>query len=462
MSLDALFTRQHEASRRHPAPDLQARRASLLQLEQLVSRNAEALIMAIDRDFGGRSRTETELLEMLPTLRALRHARAQVGRWMRPRRQPVEWLFRPGRNQLRHDPLGVIGIMAPWNYPLLLTLGPLCDALAAGNRALLKPSELTPLFSELLQRLIAEAFDPAEVAVVTGGVEVGQAFASLPFDHLVFTGSTAVGRKVMQAAAANLTPVTLELGGKSPAIVAPDHAIEDAARSIAFGKFVNAGQTCIAPDYALVPAQHLESFAEAVLRHVRRTLPEPGRNPDYSAIISPTHRARLHALLDEARASGARVHSSAELPRDDRHVAPTVVLAPGQHLRLMQEEIFGPILPIVPYQNLDEALALVARHERPLALYLFTHRRSTRERVLAAAPSGGVTLNGTLLHIAQHSLPFGGIGPSGIGAYHGEAGFLRFSHARGVHQVGPINPFETLGPPWGRLARWMGRWQRGG
>ena len=200
----------------------------------------------------------------------------------------------------------------------------------------------------------------------------------------------------MLAAAANLTPVTLELGGKSPAIVAPDYPVAAAARSIAFGKFVNAGQTCIAPDYALVPAQQLEAFAEAVLQQARRTLPDPGRNPDYSAIVSPAHRARLHALLDEARASGARVLSSAELPRDDPHVAPTVVLAPGRHLRLMQEEIFGPILPIVPYQNLDEALALVARHERPLALYLFSHQRSTRQQVLAAAPSGGVTLNGTL------------------------------------------------------------------
>src|SRR3989442_185371 len=225
MTLDALFMRQHEASRREAPPDAPARQAALLRLEQLVSRHAEALISAIDADFGGRSRTETELLEMLPTLRALRHARAHVGRWMRPRRQPVEWLFRPGHNQLRHEPLGVIGIMAPWNYPLLLTLGPLCDALAAGNRALLKPSELTPAFSDLLQRLIAEAFDAAEVAVVTGGGDVGQAFGSLPFAHPVFTRSTPLGRQGVLGAPAQPSPVNPEVGGKTAALLPPGHPL---------------------------------------------------------------------------------------------------------------------------------------------------------------------------------------------------------------------------------------------
>ena len=453
MSMEALFAAQRAASRRDPAPGATARQNSLRRLERLVVEHDEELIAAIDADFGGRAHAETELLEIVPTLRALRHARRHVAGWMKPERRSVEWLFLPGRNVLRHEPLGVIGIIAPWNYPLFLTLGPLCDVLAAGNRAMLKPSELTPAFSALLARLIAEAFPPDEVTVITGGVDVARGFSRLPFDHLVFTGSTAVGREVMQAAAANLTPVTLELGGKSPAIVALDYSVAEAARSIAFGKFLNAGQTCIAPDYALAPASSVDAFAEAALAHVRAAYPDPGANPDYSAIISPRHRARLREMLEEARTGGARILASDELPADSNRFAPTLVVNPPPECRLMQEEIFGPILPVVAYRDMDEALDFVRRRERPLALYLFTHDRAVERQVLDGVTSGGVTLNGALLHIAQDALPFGGIGPSGTGAYHGHDGFLRFSHARAVHKVGAINMFERMGPPWGRLAR---------
>jgi coniferyl-aldehyde dehydrogenase len=448
-----LFALQQAASRRAPAPDLATRLHALDRLRALITDNVPAFAEAIAADFGVRPKAETELLEVVPTLNAIRHARAHLASWMRPQPRPVDIAFQPARAWVRHEPLGVIGIISPWNYPLLLALSPLVDALAAGNRAMLKPSELSPRFTELLARLIAERFDPAEVCVVTGGVETAQLFSSLPFDHLIFTGSTSVGRKVMQAAAANLVPVTLELGGKSPAVVGPDYPLDQAARSIAFGKFVNAGQTCIAPDYVLVPAAQARAFADAVIERCRRMYPKGSADPDYAAIITARHRERLVQAVEQARAGGATILTlDAGEETDPRKLGPTVVLDTPEDSLLLNEEIFGPVLPIVPYERLEDALAFIKARDRPLALYGFSHDEAWRRRLLDGAISGGVTLNGTLLHIAQDSLPFGGIGPSGLGAYHGHDGFMRLSHARGVHQIGPFNAFERLGPPWGGLA----------
>jgi coniferyl-aldehyde dehydrogenase len=453
-----LFDLQHAASRRGPSADLRLRKDRLERLRALIADNEAAFAEAISKDFGVRSRAETELLEIVPTLNAVRHARRHLAGWMRPGRRWVDPLFQPAKAWVRHEPLGVIGIISPWNYPLQLALSPLVDALAAGNRAMLKPSELTPAFSELLRRLVAERFDEAEVAVVTGGVEVGQAFASLPFDHLLFTGSTAVGRKVYQAAAANLTPVTLELGGKSPTIVCPDYDLAKAARSIAFGKFVNAGQTCIAPDYVLVPEGREREFADAVMAQVRKSYPALAGNDDYSGLISERHRQRLGDAIEAARTAGATVlaHDD-DGARAEGKIGPTLLLGAPEETLFLTEEIFGPVLPVVPYRDLESALAFVNSHERPLALYCFSNSRRERERVLDGAISGGVTLNGTLLHVAQENLPFGGVGASGIGAYHGEEGFKRFSHARAVHKVGFVNVFERLGPPWGKMARALGK-----
>lgn len=450
-----IFALQHAASRSGPAPDRNLRRDRLDRLRTVISGNEAALAEAISADFGARSRTETELLEIVPTLSAIGHARRKLAGWMKPERRWVDPLFQPAKAWVRHEPLGLIGIISPWNYPLQLALSPLVDAIAAGNRAMVKPSELTPAFSELLRRLVAERFDEAEVAVVTGGVEIGEAFASLPFDHLLFTGSTAIGRKVYEAAAANLTPVTLELGGKSPALVCPGYDLQKAARSIAFGKFVNAGQTCIAPDYVLVPEGREEAFAEAVLAQVRRSYPGIEDNDDYSGVISARHRARLTDAIDAARASGARVlqHGGAAGPK----VPPTLILGAAENALFLTEEIFGPVLPVVGYRSLEDALAFIRSRDRPLALYCFSGSRREQERVLDGAISGGATINGTLLHVAQENLPFGGVGASGIGAYHGHEGFKRFSHARGVHKVGFINVFEKLGPPWGKVAKGLAR-----
>ncbi|MCE5974136.1 coniferyl aldehyde dehydrogenase [Sinirhodobacter sp. WL0062] len=458
--LTEAFASLRAASRRDRIPDAETRKRRLSALKRLVIESRDEIAAAIDADFGGRARAETELMEIVPLLTALRHASRSLRRWMRDERRPVALTFQPSRAWVRHEPLGVIGILSPWNYPLLLALGPLVDALAAGNRALIKPSELSPEFSRLLARLVSAHFQPDEVAVVTGGVEVAQAFAALPFDHLFFTGSTEVGRKVMAAAAPNLTPVTLELGGKSPAIIAPDYPLEKAVRSLLLGKFTNAGQTCIAPDYVLAPAEKAEALAREILASVQRAYPDPQTDAQFTNVITARHRERLVAAIDAARDAGATILQVGGAGQNGK-VPPTVVLNAPEGSLLLTEEIFGPVLPIIAYRDLDEALAFINARSRPLALYAFTNDRAARAKILDGAISGGVTLNGTLLHIAQDGLPFGGVGDSGMGAYHGRDGFRRFSHARAVYKPGFLNAFEHMGPPFGRLAdlaiRFLGR-----
>ena len=445
------FDRQHAASRRSPIPDAAARRVALATLYGLVRDNTDAFARAIAEDFGGRARRETEILEAIPTLNAIRHARKWVKEWLRTEHRTVDWLFQPARAWVRYEPVGVVGVLSPWNFPLLLSLVPLANVLSAGNRAMIKPSELTPAFSETLRRLVAERFDPGQVTVICGGVEVARAFSSLPFDHLLFTGSTATGREVMRAAAENLTPVTLELGGKSPAIIGADFPLAKAARSIAFGKWLNAGQTCVAPDYVLVPAARAAAFAQVLIEEARRGYPSIA-SEDYTSVITERHQARLNAAIEEAAAAGAVIIRHGGEHAGTRKIAPTVVLGAPAGCLLLREEIFGPVLPVVPYEHLDDALAFINARDRPLALYCFTNDKSIRAKVLDGATSGGVTLNGTLLHAGHDGLPFGGIGASGMGAYHGRDGFRRFSHARAVHSIGAINALERLGPPWGRLA----------
>ncbi len=454
-----IFDLQHKASRHGPPADARLRRDRLERLRAVVATNAAAFAKAISDDFGVRSRTETELLEIVPTMSAIRHARKNVARWMRPERRRVDPLFQPASARVRYEPLGVIGIISPWNYPLQLAVSPLVDALAAGNRAMVKPSELTPAFSELLRRAVAERFDESEVAVVTGGVEVGQAFASLPFDHLLFTGSTAIGRKVYLAAAANLVPVTLELGGKSPVVVCPDYDLAKAARSIAFGKFVNAGQTCIAPDYVLVP--------EGKERELRRGGDGAG------APLLPDHRRQRRLFRPDRRAPPPPAR------RGDRggpgggrdRPRPRGRGRPGARQDRADDRARRPRRQPVPHRGdirpgaSDPALSRprrgdrLHRRARPAAgpLLLQPPPPAIASGCSSGAISGGVTLNGTLLHVAQEGLPFGGVGPSGIGAYHGQEGFRRFSHARAVHKVGFINVFEKLGPPWGKMAAALGR-----
>jgi aldehyde dehydrogenase (NAD+)/coniferyl-aldehyde dehydrogenase len=374
---------------------------------------------------------------------------------MRAERRPVSIWFLPGRARVMPQPLGVVGIIAPWNYPILLAVSPLAAALAAGNRALVKMSEFTPRTSALFARLVSLYFGADELSVVQGDAELAQAFARLPFDHLLFTGSTRVGYAVMRAAAGNLTPVTLELGGKSPAIVGPGYPLAKATERILVGKCMNAGQTCIAPDYVLLPKGSTAAFLEEARRVVDRCYPDMARSPDYTAIAGERHFARLAAWLAEAQAGGARVVplSGSLLAADPatRRMPPQALLDVRDDLQVMQEEIFGPLLPVLEYDGLDEAIRHVNARPRPLALYYFDRSRSRIERILRETVAGGVTINDTILHIAQDHLPFGGVGHSGMGHYHGREGFETFSKKKSVFIQSPVNTVGLFKPPYGRL-----------
>ena len=451
-ALQAAFARIHAASRQEMMPSLATRRRRLDALAALVDDHGERLAGAIAADFGHRSQHESRLLEFFPSREGIRHARRRLKQWMAPRRRPVSLWFQPGRAELRPQPLGCVGIISPWNYPIYLALGPLTAAFAAGNRALLKMSEFTPSTASVFAELAARYFSSDELAVVGGDQPLAAAFAALPFDHLLFTGSTAVGRHVMQAAAANLTPVTLELGGKSPALIAPDYPVETATARILAGKCLNAGQTCIAPDYVLLPAAELPVFIQAARQVVTTRYPDLAANSDYSAIVNGRHWRRLQGLLDEARANGAEIIPLSDSQNaDTRRLPPTLIINPDPNWRLMQEEIFGPLLPVITYRHLDEALAFINARDRPLALYLFDRDRRRIARVLDETIAGGVTVNDTILHIAQDELPFGGIGPSGMGHYHGRAGFDTFSKLKPVFHQSRLNAMALFDPPYGAL-----------
>ena len=452
-ALADLLRRQQDAFRHDMHPSRAQRLDRLARLERLVDADHEReFAECIAEDFGTRSRVETAFAETLVVKAGIRHARRHLADWMRTRRVPTGLIHRPGRSLLMRQPLGVVGIISPWNYPLQLALAPLTGALAAGNRAMLKPSELTPRFSQALSRRVAALFADEEVSVVIGDADVGKAFAALPFDHLVFTGSTAVGRHVAQAAARNLTPVTLELGGKSPAIVDASADIAMTAERIAFGKLLNAGQTCIAPDYVLVPRARIDAFVDALKASIAQRYPSIQANADYTSIVNARHHSRLRGLVDDAKARGARVIEltppGESADPASRKFVPTLLLGVDDNMRVMQEEIFGPLLPIVACDSTDEAIRYVNAHDRPLALYWFGSARAERDQVLARTISGGVTINDTLMHIAQEHLPFGGVGPSGHGHYHGEFGFRQFSKEKPVFIQSRFAGVRLLYPPY--------------
>lgn len=452
----SLLAAQKAAWAKDVTPDHATRDDRLARLDRMVVAWQDRFCAAISADFGNRPVVVTTLTDIVPLLAAIRHARRHLKRWMRPRRVSLAWTGQPASAVILRQPLGVVGIVAPWNYPLNLMLSPLTGALAAGNRAMLKPSELTPAFSEALAKAVAETFAEDEVAVVTGGPEVATAFTSARFDHLIFTGSTAVGRKVAEAAAKNLTPVTLELGGKSPAILDASVQFDKAVPRLVWGKLLNSGQTCVAPDYALVPRDRVQDFLAAVKAEVDRQYPGLPANPDYTSIISPRHFSRLTRLVEEARGTGAEVVELAGPHDPDARVfSPVAVIGAPDETAVMSEEIFGPILPVVPYDTLDEAINYINLRDRPLALYWFGDDKAAQERVLTGTIAGGVTVNDTILHLAQDDLPFGGVGASGYGAYHGEAGFLALSKEKPVLKQSRLSAVKLLYPPYGRFSDWM-------
>ena len=455
-ALNEQLQRLRAAQASEPLVAWPRRAARLHALRTLLLEHRAELAAAIHADFGQRPAEETDLLEIFPSLSAIRHALRHGRRWMKPRRKLADWLFLPARTELRPQPLGVVGIIVPWNYPLYLAVGPMVDALVAGNRVMVKMSEHTPRFSAYFAELAAHYFQPDEVAVVTGEADVGQAFSGLPFDHLLFTGSTAVGHDVMRAASANLTPVTLELGGKSPALIGPNARFAHAVERIVIGKLMNAGQTCIAPDYVLLPRERVDAFVAAARAAAARLYPDLPRNRQYSSIASDRHFARLAALRDDAVAAGAKAHTLGDA--DDagrRAMTPALLTGVDDRMDVMRQEIFGPLLPLVPYDALDEAIAYIASHPHPLALYVFEDDGATLDRIQRETQAGGVTVNDTILHIAQHGLPFGGAGPSGIGAYHGEAGFRTFSRMKPVMRQARFNFVSLLNPPYGAKFRAM-------
>lgn len=430
-------------------PTLAVRRDRLARVRQMTEKHAQDLAAAIAQDFENRARQETLLTEVFTVQSAARHAISHLPGWMKTRRVPTAMHFWPARNRLLRQPLGVVGVVSPWNYPYYLAMAPALAALAAGNRVLIKPSELTPATSELMARMVREHFAPEEMQVIVGDADVGRAFTSLPFDHLFFTGFTAVGRIVAQAAAKNLTPVTLELGGKSPALIDRSADIGVTAERLAFGKLLNAGQTCVAPDYVLAPREMVGPLADAILGRVRKMYPKLADNPDYTSIVSTRHFERLQGLLRDAQAKGARlVPTHAETP-PGRKLVPHLVLGATEQMTVMQEEIFGPLLPIIAYDKPEEALAYIQRHDRPLALYWFGRDSAAQRHAMEQTHAGGVTVNDCIWHLGQEEQPFGGVGASGIGSYHGEWGFRTFSKEKPIFEQTRFAGTKLFYPPYG-------------
>ncbi|PKH81595.1 coniferyl aldehyde dehydrogenase [Psychrobacter sp. 4Bb] len=449
--MKAQFARLQMLSRTQPINDWGTRTTQLDNLEVMLSDNQESFAKAISADFGYRSQSETQFAELFPSFTGISHAKKHGKKWMQAHRAPISALYMPAHNEIQPQPLGVVGIMVPWNYPLFLAIGPMIDALTAGNRIMVKMSEAAPQFAQTFADAIARYFSPDMICVVLGEVEIAAAFSELPFDHLLYTGSTAVGKKVMAAAAPNLTPVTLELGGKSPVIVLDDANLESVVNRVMMGKTLNAGQTCIAPDYVLIQRQYHDQFIELAKEWMTKHYPDIEENPDYSRIINGEQFKRVKGYLDAL--TGGEVHAltGAEPNIETRLMPPVIVSEPAPDSDLMQNEIFAPILPLMHYETLDDAIYFVNSRPRPLALYVFSDNYSSIENVRNNTVSGGLCINEVLIHVAQHDLPFGGVGDSGTGAYHGKAGFERLSHMKPIFVQTKLNGLNLLLPPYGGL-----------
>ena len=449
--MQAQFSRLQTLSRNRPINDWETREAQLDNLEALLSDNQDSIAQAISADFGYRSISETQFGELVPSFTGISHAKKHGKKWMKIRRASISAMYMPAHNEIQPQPLGVVGIIVPWNYPLFLAVGPIIDALTAGNRIMVKMSESAPQFAQVFADLVAQYFSPDMVCVVLGEVEIAAEFSKLPFDHLLYTGSTAVGKKIMAAAAPNLTPVTLELGGKSPVIVLDGANLEAAVNRVMMGKTLNAGQTCIAPDYVLIQRKYHEAFITLAKEWMQTHYPNISENPDYSRIINGEQFKRVKGYLDNQTGDNVHQITDAVLDIDSRFLPPVIISEPTPESDVMQNELFAPILPLMHYETLDDAIEFVNARPRPLALYVFGDSHSDIEKVRNRTVSGGLAINEVILHVVQHDLPFGGVGHSGMGAYHGKAGFERFSHMKPVFVQNKINGMNFLLPPYGGL-----------
>jgi len=448
-----VFALQRAAYLRHPYPSYEERLENLTKLERILVDNRIAIADAINTDFGHRAFEETMMAELFTSVDGIRDARKHLKKWMKPQRRHVSVLFATGSNRVIPQPKGVIGIVSPWNYPLFLTAGPLTSILAAGNRAMVKMASN----SQHLCRLLADkcrAVFPEDTLAILPGIRA-QDFSTLPYDHIIFTGSADAGRTVMRSAAENLTPVTLELGGKSPTIICDDFDAQEAASRILYAKFLNAGQTCLAPDYVLVPESKRDEFVAAAKKIMPERYPDPN-DPSYTSVIDDKSYKRLRATLEDARHKGAQVISlvpGASFNDGLRKIPPHMVLDVTDDMVIMQEEIFGPLLPVRTYRTLDEVIQAVNAKDRPLGFYVFTNDKAKEEKLLYSTISGGVTINNCMLHVAQHDMPFGGIGASGMGHYHGREGFLEFSKLRPVFRNPRMSLLHLFYPPYTGFTR---------
>ena len=459
----AVLRAQKAANIAEGAPSAELRIDRIDRCIGLLIKHEQAIIRALNSDFGNRAAEVSGVTDIAGSIGPLKHAKAHLKAWMKPEKRkttPALLGFLGAKAEVRYQPKGVVGVISPWNFPVNLTFTPLAGVLAAGNRAMIKPSEYTPATSELMAQMFAEAFSEDEIAVFPGGPEVGQAFAELAFDHLIFTGATAIARHVMKAAAQNLVPLTLELGGKSPVILGRSADYATSAARIMAGKTLSAGQICLAPDYVLAPADKLDSFVGEAKSAIGSMFPTIKDNPDYTAVIAERHYERIKGYVDDARAKGAEIVEINPAGEDfsqqeHRKIPPTLIINPTDEMKVMQEEIFGPVLPVVTYKTLDEAIAYVNGHDRPLGLYYFGQDDAEQEQVLSRTTSGGVTVNDVVFHVAQEELPFGGVGPSGMGSYHGQDGFKEFSHKKAIYKQlkADLGPMKALRPPYGEGVR---------
>ncbi len=448
-----LLTSQKEAYLKAPYPSSTDRIKQLKILKSTIIEFQTALVEALDEDFGGRSKDESLMGDIIPSLSAIHYATKNIKKWMKPEKRKVNMVFQPARAKVIYQPLGVVGIIAPWNYPVFLALGPLVTAIAAGNRAMIKLSEFTPNTNQVFKKIIANCFSENEVAIIEGGADVASQFSALPFDHLLFTGSTQVGRHVMRAASEHLTPVTLELGGKSPALIAPDIPIEQAVKRFLWGKTLNAGQTCVSPDYILCPENKLETLINEVRSEFNKMYPNAASNNDYTSVVNDRQYKRLSHALNEVAEHGTRIEpmsdSKLNLRRKGRKLPLTLIINPPENSELMREEIFGPLFPIITYKTVDEAIKFINQRPRPLALYLYSFDKKLQKNIAYHTHSGALVFNDAVMHVGQDDLPFGGIGKSGMGHYHGKEGFLTLSKAKSILSQGRLFTGTSLHPPYG-------------
>jgi coniferyl-aldehyde dehydrogenase len=458
-AMQEILNKQKAAHLRDGAPTAEQRIDRINRCIGLLVDHGKDIEDALNADFGNRSREASQLTDIAGSIGPLKHARDHLRKWMKGEKRKTSpailGLF-GAKAEVVYQPKGVIGIISPWNFPVNLTFAPLAGVLAAGNRAMIKPSEFTPATSDLMKTMFGKVFSEEEIAVITGGPEVGQAFSELAYDHLIFTGATSIARHVMKAASANLVPLTLELGGKSPVIISRSADMATAAARVMNGKTLNAGQICLAPDYVMAPEERIGEFVTEAKAAVTRMFPTIKDNPDYTAVIAQRHYDRIMGYIDDARAKGAEIieikPDGEDLSQQEhRKIAPTLILNPTDDMKVMQEEIFGPVLPVKTYKSVDEAVGYINDHDRPLGLYWFGTDDQEKDRVLTSTTSGGVTINDVVMHVAQEELPFGGVGPSGMGSYHGQDGFREFSHRKAIYTQlkKDIGPLVQMRPPYG-------------